>query len=388
MAKNKLMSVVIDLGASLTKIIGICDGVMISVVMSPEVIEIDRSTLDGQLNSYGKGAKSPRATVEYCFVGVNDRYYAVGDLAQRFGAFQRFKPLKIDAAVYKILAGISILAHRFELGQKYNLSIGCLLPPGELADCRLLEQQLISFLPHFDSPLGMMNVKLVGSCFHPEGAGILELYQNRQSANPQSKVGVFMAGHRNLTCYVTKNGVVSDFASCDLGFHNWVKEVVKRTSGYKLEDLSVAIAKYWLQEDKAALQPILRQKEEQAAEEELARLIQVLESTNEIYCQAIFNWLDEYLPSDLEEVMISGGAADVLRDELVYYFDRRLPSREQLDGKTPIYYSDTGFNLPKLDVPAGCQSRMADVYCLWEYLMPKPQPKSVINQSKITTKAG
>ena len=49
MAKNKLMSVVIDLGASLTKIIGICDGVMISVVMSPEVIEIDRSTLDGQL---------------------------------------------------------------------------------------------------------------------------------------------------------------------------------------------------------------------------------------------------------------------------------------------------------------------------------------------------
>lgn len=377
MAKKKLMSLVIDLGASSTKMIGICDGVMISIVMSPETIETDRLTLNRQLNIHSKGAKSHGATVEYCFVGVNDRYYAVGYLAQRFGAFQRFKPLKIDAAVYKILAGISILADRFELGQKINLSIGCLLPPGEFADFKSLEQQLMSFLPSFDSPLGIMNVKLLSACFYPEGAGIIELYQQRQSTNPQSKVGFLMAGHRNLTCYMTMNGTINDFASCDLGFNNWIRAIVKRTSGYKLESLSEAVAKYWLDEDKAALKPILRQREEEAAAEELASLIQVLESTNEVYCQAIFNWLDESLSSDIEEIMISGGTADVLRDELVYYFDRRLPSSEELGGKTPIYYSDTGFNLPKLDVPEGCQSRMADVYCVWEYLMPKPKPKSI-----------
>jgi hypothetical protein len=386
MAKRKRLSVAIDLGSSLIKIVGVYDGAMSAVVMSPELIAVSRGSVDnGANNSLGMG--SATATVDYCFVGVKDNYYAVGDLAQRLGALQRFKPLKTESAAYKILALVAILAQRFGLGNNFDLSIGCLLPPGELMDRELLKQQLVEFLPDFDAPQGRMNVNLVESCFHPEGAGILELYRDRYPASLKSSVGMLMAGHRNLTCYATKNGVITHFATCDLGFSNWVKEVIKRTSGYKLETLTEAIANYWFAQDATALKPILRRQDERAAAQELAHLIEVLESTNETYCNMVFDWLHEQLPTDITAVMISGGTADVLKDELVSYFDEKLPPHPELNGKAAIYYSNTGFNLPTLDVPPGCQSRMGDVYCLWQYLMSKPQPKLTKSRTKTTVEA-
>jgi hypothetical protein len=380
------MSIAADFGASSTKVIGIYEGIVISLVMPPETIAIGRESLESKLDGYTIGKQVSRATIEYAFVGVENRYYAVGALAQRFGAFQRFKPLKVESAAYKVLAATSILADRFELGQKFDLSLGCLLPPSELADEDLLKGRLTECLANFDSPIGMMNVNLTGADFYPEGGGILELYQNRHPTNLKSKVGILMAGHRNLTCYIANNGMVASFASCDLGFNSWVKEVMNKTAGYQLETLSVALARYWVGKDLATLQPILRRQDEQSTVAEIERLVEVLEQTSKIYCDAIFNWLDEQFPGDLEAVMISGGAADVFQDEFVAYFDNKLPAHKELGGKAAIYSSNIGFNLPELDVPAGYQSRMADVYCLWEYLMPKPRLKSPTkSQAKSTT---
>jgi hypothetical protein len=101
MARRKLMSIAVDFGASATKVIGICEGKIVSSIVSPEVIEIDRSSLAGKLDGYSIGKHTRHSTTEYAFVGVADRYYAVGALARRFGAFQRFKPLKVEAAAYR-----------------------------------------------------------------------------------------------------------------------------------------------------------------------------------------------------------------------------------------------------------------------------------------------
>jgi hypothetical protein len=376
MARRKLMSIAVDFGASATKVIGICEGVIVSSIMSPEVMEIDRSSLSGKLDGYSIGNRSRHSTGEYAFVGVADRYYAVGALAQRFGAFQRLKPLKVESAAYKVLATTSLLADRFDLGQSFDLSLGCLLPPSELADEELLQGRLSEFLAEFDSPMGAMNVNLTSASFHPEGAGILELYQHRHPSNLHSKVGILMAGHRNLTCYVATDGIVAGFASCNLGFNSWVKAVITKTAGYQLETLSVALARYWMGKDVATLEPILRRPDEQSSPAEIARLVAVIEQTHKIYCESIFNWFDEQFPSDLAAVMMSGGTADVLQAEFVAYFDARLPARSELGGKAAIYGSNIGFNLPPMDVPEGYQARMADVYCLWEYLMPKPRLKS------------
>jgi hypothetical protein len=376
MARRKLMSIAVDFGASATKVIGICEGTIVSSIVSPEVMEIERSSLSGKLDGYSIGKRSRHSTGEYAFVGVADRYYAVGALARRFGAFQRFKPLKVESAAYKVLAATSLLADRFDLGQSFDLSLGCLLPPSELADEELLKGRLSEFLAEFDSPMGAMNVNLTSVSFHPEGAGILELYQHRHPSNLRSRVGILMAGHRNLTCYVATDGIVAGFASCDLGFNSWVKEVMSKTAGYQLETLSVALARYWMIKDIATLQPILRRQDERSSPAEIARLVEVIEQTHKIYCESVFNWLDEQFPSDLAAVMMSGGTADVLQAEFVAYFDARLPAHSELGGKAAIYSSNIGFNLPQLDVPEGYQARMADVYCLWEYLMPKPRLKS------------
>jgi hypothetical protein len=377
MAKKKKLSLAIDFGGSSTKAIGIFDGVMIPVIMSPEVVAVKKENLDGL--GIASKLQLPRAVVDYAFVGVNgSHYFAVGDLAKQFGVTQRLKPLKSETAVCKVLAVISILADRFKLGNNFDLLIGCLLPPGEFSDRERLKQELVIALPSFDSPVGELKVGLVNSCFYAEGMGILQLYQDRYPQNSKAVMGLVMAGHRNLSFYTTKNGVISNFASCDLGFHDWATRVLKQTSGYKIEELTSAIAKYWVDRDISALQPILRRRNEESAQNELDHLITVLASTNEIYCGAIFDWLDEQLPSNLEEVMISGGAADVLRDELVSYFDTKLPPRIDLDDRAAIYYSSSGFNLPKFDVSEEYQSRMGDVYCLSKYLMPQPKPKTTI----------
>jgi hypothetical protein len=217
---------------------------------------------------------------------------------------------------------------------------------------------------------------LTSASFHPEGAGILELYQHRHPSNLHSKVGILMAGHRNLTCYIATDGMVDGFASCDLGFNSWVKAVITKTAGYQLETLSVVLARYWMGKNTATLEPILRRPDERSTPAEIARLVEVIGQTQKIYCESVFNWFDEQFPSDLAAVMMSGGTADVLQAEFVAYFDARLPAHAELGGQAAIYGSNIGFNLPQLDVPEGYQARMADVYCLWEYLMPKPRLKS------------
>jgi hypothetical protein len=57
MAKRKRLSAAIDLGSSLIKIVGVCDGAMSAVVMSPELVAVNRGSLDNGANySLGKGA--------------------------------------------------------------------------------------------------------------------------------------------------------------------------------------------------------------------------------------------------------------------------------------------------------------------------------------------
>ncbi|NJR32264.1 MAG: hypothetical protein HC778_04710 [Chamaesiphon sp. CSU_1_12] len=61
------------------------------------------------------------------------------------------------------------------------------------------------------------------------------------------------------------------------------------------------------------------------------------------------------------------------------YFVGKLTPNPKYPDKYAIFNSSV-FKLPVLDVPDGYQSRMADVYCMWKYLM--PQPKIVIKNSK------
>jgi hypothetical protein len=366
--KPQLLTLACDTGLSLTKGIGASGGQILPLVMSPDTIEQCSATLDSYRCQVGSDL------LHRSFVGVNGVYLALGSLAQKSGATQTLKPLKSETIVYKILAAVSIMAQRFNLGTSFDLDLGCLLPPGEFANCEGIRQSLTLALADFDTPIGVFNVNLKSCNIYVEGMGVVTL----QQANNRQTLGTgvtLMAGHRNLTFYTTEFGTISGMETCDLGFNQWAKAVRGKTYDYDLRDLAPVIASYWLKRDRKALDPILRHRSPELRQSELDLLIKTIELACLDYCGSIFKWLDEHLPQRIDELFVAGGAGDVLQTELFEYFHDRMNPHPQYNGQGAIFKS-TSFNLPILDVPAEYQSRMADVYCLWKYVMPQPVVKA------------
>jgi hypothetical protein len=357
-----------DDGSSAFKSIGSSGEGLVTIVMSSGVIEQRSETLDRYRQQTGDlTARS--------FVGVDGEYFAVGKLATRLGATQPLKPLKSETIVYKILGMVSMMAQRLNFGTNFDLSLGCLLPPGEFRDRERIESTLITALADFDTPIGVFNVRLVECNFYPEGTGIAHLLQADNRESPGTAI-VLMAGHRNLSFYTTEAHQTIGLGTSDLGFNHWVKAVQAVTYNYDLANLSSTIASYWLkQQDPKQLESILRNTVESLRAGESQALVREIGLAHDNYCNLIFDWLDEQLPDQIDELMIAGGAGDVLQAEIIEYFVGKLTPNSQYKDKYVIFNSST-FKLPTFDVPDGYQSRMADVYCMWKYLM--PQPKIVI----------
>lgn len=368
MAKRRQrLTLACDAGASLFKAIGGCDDELLPLVMPPEILKRQSEGLDRYRCQIGSDL------LDRAFVGLGGNYFAVGSLAQELGAMPTFKPLKSETIVYKILAMVSIMAQRLNLGTSFELDLACLLPAGEIPDACHLKSSLASALADFDTPLGVFNVKLSRCDFHVEGMGIVQL----QADKSLTGTGItLMAGHRNLTFLTLKGQQLLQLQTSSLGFNQWVKAVRDITYDYDLNGLSTAIATYWNGGDEKCLQPILRHTKPELRAEELASLRKAIETCHRDYCSLIFAWLDEHLPARIDYLTIAGGVGDVLQEELVEYFRPRMNPHPQYRGGGLPIFNMASFKLPVLDVLPEHQSRMADVYCLWKYLLPQPKVKS------------
>ena len=370
--RKKRLQLGCDDGASSFKCIGSSGEELVTIVMSSAVIEQRSETLDRYRQQVGD-------LTTRSFVGVDGNYFAVGKLATRLGATQPLKPLKSETIVYKILGMVSMMAQRLNLGTSFDLSLGCLLPPGEFRDRDRIQTALTVALADFDTPIGVFNVRLIECNFYPEGTGIAHLLQvdNRESFGTAI---ILMAGHRNLSFYASEFHQIVAVGTSDFGFNHWVKAVQAVTYNYDLPNLSSAIANYWLkQKDITHLEPILRNSTEELRANELQALVREIELAHDNYCTSIFDWLDEQLPNRIDELMLAGGVGDVIQAELIEYFVEKLTPNPRYKDKYVILNSST-FKLPTLDVPDEYQSRMADVYCMWKYLM--PQPKIIVKTNK------
>ncbi|MFM2304458.1 MAG: hypothetical protein RLZZ135_1870 [Cyanobacteriota bacterium] len=369
--KQKLY-LAIDDGSSSFKCLGLIGDELVPLIISPAVIEQRGETLD----RYRQQVSSD--LINRAFVGVNSDYFAVGNLAAKLGATQPLKPLKSETIVYKILAMVSMMAQRFNLGTSFDLHLGCLLPPGEFRDRQRIQADLLTALADFDTPVGVFSVKLVDCNFYAEGTGIARLLQINDRQSLGTAV-ILMAGHRNLSFYATESHEITAIGTCDLGFNHWVKAVRAVTYSYDLPKLSTAMANYWLTQDIQQLEPILRNSVAELRLSESNALVREIQLAHDNYCNSIFDWLDDQLPDRIDELMLAGGVGDVLQKELMEYFVGKLTPNPKYPDKYAIFNSSV-FKLPVLDVPDGYQSRMADVYCMWKYLM--PQPKIVIKNSQ------
>jgi hypothetical protein len=238
---------------------------------------------------------------------------------------------------------------------------------------------LVEAAADFDTPIGGLRAELVNVQFYPEGLGIAQLYYlNRDQ---MGKVGILMAGHRNISFYTMQNSQPIQKATSDLGFRAWMEFIIDGTSGYELGTLSSAVAEYWMTKELSSLSSVLRHHDESDREFELEHLTKVIASTQVTYWRSVHDWLDDKLPSGLEEVMLSGGTAQVLKPDFLNYFKVRLPSRSDCGNLPGVFNEGVFQQIPQLKVPHGYQSRMADVYCLHEYLM-KSTTKATINHRK------
>jgi hypothetical protein len=363
MKKKEVLRLGFDSGASAIKCHASSGDRITSLVLSPAAIQQHSQTL----NTY----RCPFSTdlIHRAFAGVGDNYVAVGKLADMLGATQSVKQLKSDTIVYKILVVVSIMAQRLDLGSKFDLQLGCLLPPGEFCDRDRIQSDLIAALANFDTPVGIFNVRLVGIHFFIEGMGVAQLLKvnNRESFGTGI---VLMAGHRNLSFHVAESNEMIASQTRDLGFIYWVKAVIRQTYDYNLSGLTAVIADYWVRKDPNCLKSILRNTAEHHQEKEIDRLAEAIKIAHHDYCTLIFDWLNDSLPNRMNELIVAGGVGEVLEPELIEYFSEKLIHSPKY-GNRPIIFNAATFKLPILEVPSEYQNRMADVYCLWRYLMPE-----------------
>ncbi|MCY7336647.1 MAG: ParM/StbA family protein [Chamaesiphon sp.] len=280
-----------------------------------------------------------------------------------FRANTNLTELKSNYAIERILAAIWVAAQECAIGNRFNLVLSCLLPPGELADSEALGRNLKEALLSFDSPSGKCRVALKSFICHPEGGGLAMHYlANRKDIGDRS-VGVVMMGHRNLSCFKVLNGTPGSFRTSDLGFSTLVKDVQSNTSGYHERDITETVAQYLISKDIKVLDRLLLQKKVDLRADELERLIKAIELAKSAYCRSVIQWLEIQFPK-IDEFVLGGGSASMFENEILKVIEPILTIVPK--EKVKAFFPQGGWMYPSNHpLQPQLRDRFADVCALW-----------------------
>jgi hypothetical protein len=347
----------IDYGASATKVVlGLNRQDYQILVMPPEQIELDRALLPATTtdNNY----------VNRAWVGLGDKYYAVGHLAQTYSAISARKPLKSEFINQKTCAVVWVAAQILGLGHKFRLVMNFVLPPGELGDKTnrdLLVTNLQNALKSFDTPSGKVQVNLKGCVGYPEGLGLLLFHRKHFPEAQQRNIAIFMLGFRNSSVFYARQGVIGGYQSNDLGFSFCLKHLVTQCVGYNIDDLITPVCKYQETGNDRDLYPVLRTSGDRKVTE-LANLQQQIKISKVYYLTLLKTWIDESIDSAIDRVLVCGGTADYIRPELGQYLESKvLPIQP---GKSECYFHSS-IKFPDRVRAMNMGYRLADIFCLW-----------------------
>ena len=311
----------IDLGASGTKIVASIVGQpdCKAVLMEPHCVNVD----DRQLLT-----PDPQFDEHNVWVRIAEEFYAIGNLALvKHNATNKLKPPKFTTAVPKICAGIGVFAKKFNLPDKFDLSITFVLPPAEWEQRTIVIEQLQVAVKNLEIPYGKIKPRLLKIYPYPEGMGIL-LGQKLDLKNFEA-VTVVMLGFRNASVFTSRYGTVSLPRSSDLGFHDLLLEIASKT-GYKISDMIEPVFRYktyleyckidnnkdfWKLRIEESLDSILRctGKERKVEREMLEK--NIIKLSND-YLIKLSDWVDERMPSVSDKICVAGGTANYFSEEL------------------------------------------------------------------------
>jgi hypothetical protein len=356
---NPAASLVLDFGGSGARAIGlkIKDGLgkPILICLDPEVEPVDRESID----AYESGTMGSTEPENRSWIAVGDEYYAIGRLArERFHATPDLKPLKWEDAVRKTLASVWVLSQKLNLGNRFGIAIGALLPPGEFKNDReRFEKTLKESLANFLTPSGRFKVKLEFFDCKPEGGGIY-LHRRRilKDLIKQKVVAIAMIGHRNASILIANKGSVGEGITSDLGCNQLVDIFIRETSGTSDQPKERIIWALVAAGATLAREPFLklaRSTSDSGKEQDVEQMVKAASLARSEYFRALCRWIDRTLPIDRDELIFCGGTAHLFRAE--------LSDRYQQD---EVLW-DAEIEIPPTLETATLVSRLADVYGMY-----------------------
>ena len=307
------VTLTIDFGGSGTKgIVQIRGGKPTALWIEAAVIEAPYTSLAFQTRNLGNAYPENTA-----WVGIGEDYRAVGYLARSiYSATPRLKPRKYELALYKTLAAVWAIKQKFKLSDSFDISLALLLPPGEFEDSTLLKPMLKEAFTQFDTPSGKINANLVGyECF-PESGGIYAMYcKNTGEAIRRKVIALVMLGYRNASVIISRRGILNRGKTARLGMTKMVDLVIEGTSGLEASELIEGIVAAG---NEPKPQHFYHLCSSSNIDAQIEKILSVVNSSRAEYAIALMSWLTEVLPNknELDEVIICGGTADYLREEL------------------------------------------------------------------------
>jgi hypothetical protein len=357
-----ILYVCIDPGGSQTKIIYQLPGDEKPqyLLMTPFVEEISQGNLQRYLEKESK--MSNPAAIRQAYLEVNQRIFVVGYFASKFDPEDRLPEIKYENALYKALAAVGVIAELNGLkSKKISLQLAVLLPWNEYGDRSKFAQKLKEYLDDFIFRGQSYSVKLDKFICRPEGGGLAAIHTKKRGKEWQqnSKLGILMFGHRNITALNFEYGDLRGDSPL-IGFSKFLDNVVERTSGLNRDRIASAIFQglestkakdyetahsasqtfYPSWSDLKAIKALANAKDANLRRQEIREVCKAIDIATEEYWSTVSKWLNRMFPDDLDEVVISGGASRFLSPNLEKYFSCKHVYKQH--GSSYRFYIRTG----------------------------------------------
>ena len=311
------------------------------LLMPPEVEQIKQDNLKRYLEK--ESSMSNPSPIRQAYLEVKDRTFVVGYFASKFDPEDRLQEIKYENALYKTLAAVGVIAESSKLNpKKISLQLAILLPWNEYEDREKFYNKLIEYLSNFVFRGKSFSVQLDKFICRPEGGGLAAIHTRKKGSDWQQdkKLGILMFGHRNITALCFEYGELTGDSPL-IGFSKLIDNVISRTSGLDRDRIASAIFKgleskrtesyssshsashtfypQWSSLD--AIEKLANAKDRDLRALEIREVSDAIDIATEEYWATVSKWLAKIFPSDLDSVVISGGASRFLEPDLEKHFN-------------------------------------------------------------------
>jgi len=296
------------------------------MTIAPEVISLPVGSAANLPGSSGLGKPQDNAWVQ---LTPDSNCYAVGRVARDYSATVSLNQLKHASLIPKVLAAVGAIAELEKLGNNFPIDFSLLMPYGELANRKEVEEQLREALSSFYFREQPMKVQMQHYYCVSEGGGIAVDYARRQGIEQfrNKTIAFLMLGYRNTSLLLFRAGTLERKTSSTttLGFANLIDKFRDYIPSISREQVQEAI---WSSHNKTV-----------EVFDDLANLLNLdpasIEASFQLaaseYWQLLKDWLEETIPStrQLDSIVSCGGTSDFLSQELKEYLGTKLEVVEE-----------------------------------------------------------